>query len=287
MKEAYRKTVSGLASLYDERETGNIANMLMEKITGFNRIDRLMHESDMLSVLQIEQWENNMQQLLIHIPIQYVLKEAWFAGMPFYVDENVLIPRQETEELVEWIYEELKIENEELKIKNLLDVGTGSGCISIVLKKKIATLDVVAIDVSESALNVAKKNASSLQAEIAFEQIDFLDEQSWDKLGVFDVIVSNPPYIRMSEAGTMSSNVLEHEPHLALFVADEDALLFYRKIAEFGKMHLNNKGKIFLEINETFGNQVASLFQNNGYKTELRKDMQGKDRMLKAERVPC
>jgi release factor glutamine methyltransferase len=164
----------------------------------------------------------------------------------------------------------------------LIDIGTGSGCIPISLKKKLPQLAVTAIDVSREALQVAKQNAATLHADINFVELDFLNEANWNQLPVFDIIVSNPPYIKQSEEVNMHKNVLAFEPSLALFVPDEDALLFYRKIAAFAKTHLTLRGILFLEINEALGNEVTALLQTLGFETALRKDMQGRDRMVKA-----
>jgi release factor glutamine methyltransferase len=199
--------------------------------------------------------------------------------MKFFVNENVLIPRPETEELVYWVGEESK--KLTIKSQKLLEIGTGSGCISIVLKKELPGLLITSIDVSSGALEVAKKNAVTQEAEINFLVIDFLDEENWKRLPVFDIIVSNPPYIKQSEQSAMSSHVTGFEPSIALFVPDEDALLFYRNIASFAKTHLAQQGLVFLEINEALGKEVVELYEKEGYAVELKKDMQGKDRMLK------
>lgn len=276
---AYQQLLLQLYEIYDDREAANIADMVMEHVTGQRKIDRIMYKDLRVTAQQQQQLSAITNALLLHTPIQYVLHEAWFAGMKLYVDENVLIPRPETEELVDWIVKEVR--STKYEVRNVVDIGTGSGCIPISLKKMVPKLNVKAIDVSEGALNVAIKNAMLQATQVYFLRLDFLDQQNWDQLGKFDIIVSNPPYIKASEAEAMHQNVLEHEPHLALFVPDEDALLFYRKIAEFAKDHLTENGMIFLEINEALGEDVVKLYQNYGYKTELRKDMQGKDRMLK------
>ena len=280
-----------------KNEAANIADWVIEYITGVKRIDRILNKQIPLTHQQEQLLERFSLDLLQHKPIQYVLHEAWFAGMKLYVDENVLIPRPETEELVEWVVKEvsglqfpvfgLKVTdaNSKFKISNLqlLDIGTGSGCIPIALKKKISSAFISAIDISAAALEVAKRNAAEQQTEIMFRQLDILNRDEWKQLSQFDIIVSNPPYIKQNEAGQMHSNVLEHEPHLALFVPNDDALLFYKTIAAFGLKHLNKNGKLFFEINETLGNDVCELLQQYGYKNiELKKDMQGKERMIKA-----
>jgi len=281
IQDAYTQLMYQLFELYSDREAANIADLVIEHITGFKRIDRITNKQFPLNDQQQELFETYTKQLLQHTPVQYVLHEAWFAGVNLYVDENVLIPRPETEELVEWVVEESK--KSKVKSKKVLDIGTGSGCIPIALKKKLPAADMYALDVSEAALAVAEKNAETHNTPITFYQADFLDKSTWKKFSKFDIIVSNPPYIKQSEEKEMRGNVLLHEPHLALFVPDEDALLFYRSIAEFGLIHLTEAGELFFEINEALGKEVAELLEEHGYANiELRKDMQGKDRMIKA-----
>jgi len=280
IQEAYKQLLFQLYGLYDKREAATIAGLVIEYVTGLRKTSRILNKQVLLNKEQQGTLTIFTEQLLQHKPVQYVLHEAWFAGMKFYVDEQVLIPRPETEELVEWVIQE----NQKSKIKNirLLDIGTGSGCIAIALKKKWDDICTIAIDISPAALGIAKKNASLSGTEVLFQLFDFLNEESWPQLSGYDIIVSNPPYIKQSESKEMSKHVVEYEPKTALFVPDEDALLFYRKIALFGKGHLSANGKIYMEINEALGKEVSALFQKEGYRTELRKDLMGKDRMLKA-----
>lgn len=212
-------------------------------------------------------------------PVQYVLQEAWFGKYKLHVDQRVLIPRPETEELTEWVISDLKARNRPVQV---LDIGTGSGCIPISIKKRIPQASVWAIDISAGALEVARKNAESLSADVQFIQLNILDEAKWDSLPVFDVIVSNPPYIPEHNKAAMHRNVVDHEPALALFVPDTDALLFYRKIAAFAKTHLAANGALFFEIHEELGAPVLDLLQGIGFRAELRKDMQQKDRMIRS-----
>lgn len=279
-QSAQQEAITALKLLYDNREAANITDWVMEHITGKKKIDRLIDKQAVLSEDQISQLQSILAALATHKPVQYVLGEAWFAGMIFFVNESVLIPRPETEELIFWTTE--AIQNSKFTIQNLVEIGTGSGCIPISLKKQLSQLAITSIDVSGEALQVAKQNAETLNTDIHFLQLDFLDESNWDLLPVYDIIVSNPPYIKQSEESSLLPNVLKYEPVLALFVPDEDALLFYRKIAAFGKSHLSAHGMIFLEINEALENEVVLLFETFGYETELRKDMQGRDRMVKA-----
>jgi release factor glutamine methyltransferase len=278
-RDAQQKALLQLRILYDEREAANIADWVMEHITGRKRIDRLVDKQAMLTTSQTVQLDSILQELTTHKPVQYVLEEAWFAGMKFFVNEHVLIPRPETEELVGWVWEE----SQKLKVKSqkLLDIGTGSGCIPISLKKMLPGLSVSSVDVSTEALQIAKKNAIALQTEIELLHFDFLNDSNWNKLPIVDIIVSNPPYIKQSERNSMAKNVLDFEPSIALFVPDEDALLFYRKIALFAKTHLTKEGSIFLEINESLGKDMVELYESLDYSIELRKDMQGKDRMAR------
>jgi release factor glutamine methyltransferase len=285
IQSAQQRVFVQLKGLYDEREAANITDWVMETLTGRKRIDRLLAKELVLSADVVARLDLILLELATHRPVQYVLGEAWFAGMQFYVNEHTLIPRPETEELVDWISNEYPrltggqgISNREYRM--LIDIGTGSGCIPIAIKKKLSGLAVTSIDVSKEALAVAKQNAEALQADINLLNIDFLDEAAWDQLPVFDIIASNPPYIKRSERKQMSRNVVDFEPAIALFVPDEDALLFYRKIAAFAKTHLSEGGSIFLEINEALGKEVVELYRIEGYEVALRKDLQGKDRLL-------
>ncbi|KAI9435668.1 protein-(glutamine-N5) methyltransferase [Russula earlei] len=286
MKEAYLRLLSRLYELYADREAATIADWVIEHITGMKRIDRIVHKNVLLSAPQQLQLADATERLLQHEPVQYVLGEAWFAGMRFYVDRNVLIPRPETEELVEWTTEEIR--NTKYEVQNqqptILDIGTGSGCIPIALYRQLLpNASVTALDVSEGALKVAKQNAIALAAApIDFLLLDFLNEAEWQQLPLYDIITSNPPYIKQAEAASMNRNVLDFEPATALFVEDNDPLIFYRKIAAFGKTHLAAKGALFVEINEALGLATIDLFKSYGYQALLRQDLQGRDRMIKA-----
>jgi len=297
LTQAQVTTRSMLLSYYDTREAAQICDWVLEHVSGKKRIDRLIDKEAVLTADQQLRLAQILAELQSHRPIQYVLGEAWFAGMQFFVNEAVLIPRPETEELVEWIGEEVLNANQRIlnrrtdeqgtderehRIKHILDIGTGSGCIPITLAKKLPGLFISAIDVSDAALRVARKNATDLEADVMFQQADFLDEWQWPHLPVVDLIVSNPPYIKVAERQSMAKHVLDFEPSLALFVPDDDALLFYRKIAAFGKTHLRAEGAVFVEINEALGKETFSLFEQQGYTVTLRKDLQGKDRMIKA-----
>jgi release factor glutamine methyltransferase len=282
LREAQQHLLQQLQALYDAREAGNIADWVMEHLTGKKKIDRLLVKNDPLAPEQLSSLERITRELMQHRPVQYVLGEAWFAGNPFFVNEEVLIPRPETEELVDWMVEE--IQNSKFKIQKILDIGTGSGCIPVALKKKLPSLAITSVDKSAGALAVASKNTAQLKADIQLQQLDFLDEANWKGLPVFDLIVSNPPYIKQSESGSMARHVTDFEPSLALFVPDEDALVFYRKIGLFAQTHLSAGGMLFFEINEALGNATTALLEQQGYQVALKKDLQGKDRMIKAIR---
>jgi len=278
VQEAYKTLLFQLFEIYSNREAALIANLVIENITGLSKIDRIINKDFQLSYVENTSLINLTEKLLAHMPVQYVINECWFGSNKFYIDENVLIPRPETEELTEWITNDIKKSGENIKI---LDIGTGSGCIPITLKSKLSKTEIYALDISESALIVAAKNAENLNTTINFIHTDFLDEKNWD-IGQFDIIVSNPPYIKASEKEEMQKNVVYYEPHLALFVEDDDPLLFYRKIAKFGIEHLRKNGNIYVEINESLGQETKKCFESFNYAVELKKDLQNKDRMLKA-----
>lgn len=290
IQEALLHLRKDLTAIYDERESDQIAQWVIEFITGFTRADRLLHKTDLLTELQLLQWNKFKAELLQSRPVQYVLGEAWFAGMKFFVDERVLIPRPETEELVEVVVasSRLTVDSSQLTVASqqptsLLDIGTGSGCIAISIKKKNPGWDIWAVDLSTDALDVAKLNAKSLGADIHFEQTNILDKSSRDVLPEFDMIVSNPPYIPLKEKEEMRDNVLQHEPHLALFVSNDDPLIFYREIISFAIDHLHPGGFLFFEIHEELAKQVLSLLSASNYlQIILQKDMQGRNRMIRA-----
>ena len=268
-----------LESIYVNSEVGKMAEMLLEHLTGHKKNELSLYKDKELPNEQLEKLNNFLPRLLNHEPIQYVLNECWFYGLKFYVDKNVLIPRPETEELVDWIIRNLRFPFAELKI---LDIGTGSGCIAISLKRKLRKAEVWACDISKEALNVAKQNSLNLQAEINFVQLDFLNEEETNPLPSFDIIVSNPPYVPQRDKATMQNNVLDFEPHTALFVPNENALIFYSAIIDFSKTHLKQNGAVYCEIHESLGEGRTALLNQKGFSTELKKDMQGKDRMVKA-----
>lgn len=282
ISEEYLNLKNELNKIYDEKESINIANLVLEKISGLNKVDRLLNKTKPLTADQQETFSKYKNDLLNHKPVQYVLNEAWFAGMKFYVDESVLIPRPETEELVDWITNDLKAQFQNSPI-NILDIGTGSGCIAIALKKKLKNAEIFALDISQESLNTAKKNAALNNVMIKFFIADILSKNLQIALPQFNAIVSNPPYITRKEMNEMNNNVIAYEPHTALFVPDEDPLLFYKQISEFAVTYLKKNGSLYFEINEQYAEQIANLLNKKRFHSiELKKDLQGKDRMVKA-----
>jgi release factor glutamine methyltransferase len=278
LQEARKLCLDTLATYYPPGEAGAISDWLLENISGLKKTEFLSNPAKELAAHQNGKIQSLLQRLAAYEPIQYVLNETWFCGLKFYVDNSVLIPRPETEELVEWVIANCKFPVHTLSI---LDIGTGSGCISIALKRRLGKAEVWACDLSEKALNVARLNAAKLGVTVNFQQLDFLSPAA-AAMPRFDIIISNPPYIPWSEKRDMEENVTAFEPSMALFVPDEDPLLFYRAIAAFGKDHLAQEGVIYLELHEGTAKDVVALFEENDYVTETRKDMQGKTRMLKA-----
>lgn len=282
MKESihqlYKYSLRKLEAKFDKREAENIAKILFEDALYITDV----HANNMLHEEKTMLLDQALERIDMDEPIQYVVEKAHFYGLEFYVNDNVLIPRPETEELV---FEFLKFHKENIsKPFEILDIGTGSGCIPITIKKNWDKANLTGIDVSEKALEVAKINAKQIEVQVQFLQLNFLEESNWEKLPKYDCIISNPPYIPHLEKDKMAANVLDFEPHLALFVDDETPLVFYRKIKTFAETHLNHKGSLFLECNEFNALNVASLFQLS-FKVSILKDMQGKDRMLICEKI--
>ncbi|MDT8418213.1 MAG: peptide chain release factor N(5)-glutamine methyltransferase [Lutibacter sp.] len=279
IQEFKRHFFSDLAYLYPETEIQSFFTILVEFKLHLSRIQLALEHNFELDNDDFEFLQNALLKLKNQIPIQYIVGETAFYGLMFKVDKNVLIPRPETEELVDWIIQNHKKDNS-LKI---LDVGTGSGCIAISLAKNLPNAQVFALDISAEAINVAKKNAEFNQATVDFIQADIL---TIEKLSTnFDIIVSNPPYVRELEKDQMQQNVLSNEPHIALYVKDENPLLFYDKIAELAKKHLTENGVLYFEINQYLGAETVDLLKSRGFKhIELKKDIYGVDRMVKCER---
>ncbi len=279
INEASQLSRTILEPLYGEGESGAMTDLLMKNLSGKRNWRQPGSSAITLEQPKADLLEQYLTRLLASEPIQYILNEAWFSGLRLYVDHHVLIPRPETEELVEWVISDRRFPLDHVAI---LDIGSGSGCIPLALKKRLGKASVMGIDVSAGALKVAAGNAETLKIPVTFREIDFLDQSAWPALGSFDVITSNPPYIPLQENKTLPKNVLDHEPLIALFVPDDDAMLFYRNIAAFGRKHLNVDGAIYVEIHEDLAGEVTDVFTQMKYATELRRDLQGKQRMMKA-----
>ena len=278
IKEYKGDFIKALLPFYDEMEAESFFYLLLENKHQLRRIDLALDVDIEFSETDISNWNAILEKLKIQIPIQYIIGTTHFYGLEFIVDENVLIPRPETEELVDWI---VKLNSKLSKKKNLkiLDIGTGSGCIAVSLAKNIPNSEVFAIDVSEKALAIAKKNAILNKVPVTFLHKNILETKDLNQK--FDIIVSNPPYVRNLEKAEIKPNVLDNEPHLALFVPDNDPLIFYKKIAELAAANLNPNGQLFFEINQYLGKETQELLEYIGLKNiELRKDIYGNDRMI-------
>ena len=266
-----------LADQYENIELSSLLSILFEHITGWNQINQVVNKDENLTQSNVDAFQNALTALKEGRPIQYITGKAWFMGNELMVNENVLIPRPETEELVDWVTEYATIIDKPLQI---MDIGTGSGCIAISLKLALPNCMVAGLDISEDALEVAKENAKQLNAEISWMQENILDTTYLPNK--FDIIVSNPPYIPFKENVNIQVQVKNFEPSIALFVTNEDPLIFYRTIARLGKQYLNPNGQLFFEMHYDQGKALLALFDEMGYHAELRMDMFGKDRMLRA-----
>lgn len=282
IKEAYHQLQQSIQPLYENREASNIADLILEDITGWDRSRRVIHHDALLSEQQLERYTHCKEELLHGRPTQYVLGHAWFCDMRFQVDEHVLIPRPETEELVMEV-KKMYADNDadEDQRFRLIDIGTGSGCIAIALKKYFPNWDVWALDQSDGALSIAQKNAVLLDTEIHFIASDILKIAKSDHLPAFDLIISNPPYIPSADKSEMDDRVLDHEPHSALFVTNEDPLQFYKAIIAFSDHHLLRGGMLFFETHEMYAQEVAALMEENGFENiAVKKDLQEKERIV-------
>jgi release factor glutamine methyltransferase len=274
--------IQELTPLYDVGEAESFFYLILEAKHQLKRVDIALQPDLAFSETELKTWSSILEQLKKEIPIQYILGVTHFYGLEFEVNSAVLIPRPETEELVDWIIQsrnfgtKLKAQHSKFKI---LDIGTGSGCIAIALAKNLPNAQVFALDVSEKALATAKKNAEKNQVQLTFIHQSILE--TVDLAQEFDIIVSNPPYVRELEKLEIKNNVLDNEPHLALFVEDNDALIFYRKIAQLAQKNLNPKGQLYFEINQYLGKETLNLLLEMGFKNSvLRQDIYGNDRMI-------
>lgn len=280
MQQTIQYIKDSLSGIYLADELEVITYQLMSEVTGLTRTAILINKNTKISETHAQLIKRFVNELKNFKPLQYVVGKTEFFGLPFKVNEYTLIPRPETEELVEWIIDDY---NAKVFPVTILDIGTGSGCIPVSLRKHLALARVDGCDISPDALKVAAENAQINQLDVNFFEIDILSspvmEQKWD------VIVSNPPYIPMSDMSEMYANVLQYEPHVALFVADENPLIFYRAIAIFALKHLQHEGSLYFEIHYKYGAEVLEMLRNSGFvNVQLRKDLSGNDRMVKAQK---
>lgn len=276
LRELYSHFLHELKGIYSEEEASAIISLLFESSAGISRSDLIANPSKQVTSQVIQRLQESLKALQNHTPVQYITGEAWFFKMKLRVSPAVLIPRPETEELVAEIIDYLR----QKPASSILDIGTGSGCIPIAIRKNILTADVSAVDISSSAIGIARENAAIQQTPVRFYEMDFLDEGRWQELESYDIIVSNPPYIPENEKNTLDKNVTAFEPHLALFVESSRPLLFYEKILQFARAHLKANGKIFMEVHQHYASITAGLFDKAGYETILKKDINGNQRML-------
>jgi release factor glutamine methyltransferase len=279
-----------LTAVYEQKELEAITLLTVNEISGLSKAKIKAFLELELPLQQIEKLKEALTRLETGEPIQYVLGKTEFFGLPFYVNPSVLIPRPETEELVEWVISsvagsQLGIVSGEKSTGRILDIGTGSGCIAITLKKKLPAFSVSAIDISKAALQTAKSNAELNNVNVEFIEADILDKSSRSRISnlksQISVIISNPPYVTLHDKTKMHLNVTDFEPHNALFVPENDPLLFYKAIADFALENLIPNGLLFFEINESYGDEIVKLLADKGFNNiELRKDMSGRDRMV-------
>jgi release factor glutamine methyltransferase len=286
-REAEQIYIKTLSTLYDKQEVASLAWLSISHVCKIKRYEYLNLKDTEFPADQYESLLQILKEVKTGIPLQYVIGETEFYGLSFKVNPSVLIPRPETEELVEWILSDTrmsKISPEGLKI---VDIGTGSGCIPISLKFHIPEAQVYALDVSPTALDVSKQNAALNATRIHFIQDDILNPINSElREEKFGIIVSNPPYVTEAEKQQMLPNVLDYEPHLALFVPNEDPLIFYKAVADFTIKHSDTNVSLYLEINENLGQETVTLLEQMGFKNiELRQDLSGKDRMIRSDYI--
>ncbi len=288
LKDLKQKFHEHLDAIYGKEEVQTFFFMITEYYNAIKRIDLALNTDLTIEDDFVLKYESALEALKNHEPIQYIIGQTEFYGLPFYVNENTLIPRPETEELVELILSNITTNDQLELVKgdhqfNILDIGTGTGCIAISLAKQLPNANVSAIDVSAKALEMANKNAQLNQVDINFIENDILKicNSELDSATKFDIIVSNPPYVRQLEKQQMQDNVLNHEPHLALFVEDENPLIFYRAITQFATKNLKPNGELYFEINEYLGKEMMAFLEEFGFKNiQLKQDFFGKDRMI-------
>ena len=272
--------IKALSGLYPSEEIESFFNILAEEYLNLSRIEIALNREQIVSEENLKKIEEALARLKTFEPIQYIIGGTEFFGLPFKVTSGTLIPRPETEELVQFVLDEISQFENKSEFLELLDIGTGSGCIAISLAKNLTKANVAAVDISFDALEVAKENARINHVNVEFSECDILTSDTLPKK--YDIIVSNPPYVRELEKELMQPNVLRHEPDLALFVKDRDPLLFYRKISTLAQTYLKPNGMLFFEINEYLGEDLVVLLKSLGFeKVEIKKDIFEKDRMVK------
>jgi len=271
-----------LFKIYDERETETFIFMLLEEYAGISKSEIIINPELTINESELLNIHFAVKDLKNFKPIQYILGKTEFFGIPILVNPDVLIPRPETEELVDWVIQDANKD----KQSSILDVGTGSGCIAIALKNALPKATIHAIDNSSKALEIANQNALMNQADIKFSQLDFLEKKDWNNLGQYDIVISNPPYVRHMEKVEMKKNVLNYEPESTLYVDDNNPLIFYKSIAEFGLDHLKINGSLYCEINQYLSKETVKLFGSYGFKDiQLKKDFRRNNRFVKAVKI--
>ncbi|HSZ32905.1 MAG TPA: peptide chain release factor N(5)-glutamine methyltransferase [Puia sp.] len=278
IETANRTLISSLSGLYDEREASAISFLVMERLTGMSKSLQVQNKTNEFTIKQRNLFEHYLSDLVNQRPVQYVLEEAWFGSYPFYVNEHVLIPRPETEELVDWL---LKESSHRMPGTAVLDIGTGSGCIAICIKKKRKDLQVSALDIEDSALQIAIKNSKALNAQVEFFLSDIRDPVQNKNMVPVDLIISNPPYIPQSQKHSLDRHVRDYEPEVALFVPDDDPILFYKLIGKIALLKLKPEGALFLEIHHDYAKNILEWYNAIGFSIEMRKDFAGNNRMIK------
>jgi release factor glutamine methyltransferase len=278
IESANRLIIASLSESYDEREAASVSSLVMERLTGMPKGLRLLHKTDSFTPEQREKFQQWLKELIACRPVQYVLNEAWFGSIPFYVDENVLVPRPETEELVNWLLEENIGRESGLTV---LDIGTGSGCIPVYIKKRREDFRISALDISEKALEIAKMNSRKHNVDIDFFLCDITDPIQREKINFTDLIISNPPYIPEKQKEALDKHVKDFEPSLALFVPDDEPILFYKIIGDLATQKLRPGGAIFLEIHHNHAKEVMEWYKQKGFGVILKRDLSGNNRMIK------
>ena len=273
--ELYRNFLVQTQALYEQGEADRIVSMIFESLADAPRAFIIRNTKEVvpkeIEVILL----SALEKIKLNEPVQYIIGEAWFFNMKFKVGPEVLSPRPETEELVQSLLDLRLIKN-----SKVLDIGTGSGCIAIAIKKNAPAINVTAIDISSQALQIAKENAKKNDTDISFLQLDMLNESMWESLGQYDFIISNPPYIPEHERTLLDKNVSEYEPSLALFTPDDNPIIFYEKILKFSLTHLNKTGSIFMEVHDPFAEKIMNIYSQAGFETKIITDLFGKKRMI-------